>query len=111
MAQRKKVTTVAAPNRLNGVSLAAMIVGILSVVFSWVPLWGSVMGATALALGIVGLAKRAPNRGMALAGTILGAVGLVFSIIAVIIWLIVLIAAPTPAASGTPVPQPYPYFN
>lgn len=111
MAQRKKVTKAATPTGLKGVSLAAMIVGILAVVFSWIPFWGSVTGLAALALGIIGLVKHAPSRGMALAGTILGAVGFLLSLIAIVAWLLLFAAGAAATDPGQPVPQPYPYMN
>jgi len=67
---------------LSGVSLAAMIVGIIAVVTFWIPFWGFLIGAAALVLGIIGLAKHAPHKGWALAGTILGGAAVFLSILA-----------------------------
>jgi hypothetical protein len=89
MAERKTTKKVETPevsvtNAVHGIALAAMIVGIIAVVFCWLPLWGFVISAVALALGIVGLVRRAPNHGMALAGTILGGVGILLNILFIV---------------------------
>ncbi len=75
-------------NNIRGIALAAMIVGIIGIVFAWAPFWGFVIAGTALALGIVGLVKRAPNRGMALAGTIMGGIGVLLNIIFVVLFVV-----------------------
>ena len=90
MAERKTVKTTSTPDvstNMRGIALAAMIVGIVGVVFCWMPLWGFIIAATALALGIVGLVRRAPNHGMALAGTILGGIGVLLNVLFVIFFV------------------------
>lgn len=79
-----------APN--NGLGTAAMVIGIISVVGFCLYGVNIILGILALIFGIIGLgrAKRgeATNRGMALAGVILGSVGIVVgaAILGVIIW-------------------------
>ncbi|MFH8364311.1 DUF4190 domain-containing protein [Streptomyces anulatus] len=79
-----------APN--NGLGTAAMVIGIISVVGFCLYGVNIILGILALIFGIIGLgrAKRgeATNRGMALAGVILGSVGIVVgaAILGLIIW-------------------------
>ncbi|MEU5283237.1 DUF4190 domain-containing protein [Streptomyces sp. NPDC020755] len=79
-----------APN--NGLGTAAMVIGIVSVVGFCLYGVNIILGILALIFGIIGLgrAKRgeATNRGMALAGVILGSVGIVVgaAILGLIIW-------------------------
>ncbi|WP_424570155.1 DUF4190 domain-containing protein [Streptomyces sp. CH-036] len=79
-----------APN--NGLGTAAMVIGIISVVGFCLYGLNIILGILALIFGIIGLgrAKRgeATNRGMALAGVILGSVGIVVgaALLGVIIW-------------------------
>ncbi|MFF5769836.1 DUF4190 domain-containing protein [Streptomyces californicus] len=79
-----------APN--NGLGTAAMVIGIVSVVGFCLYGLNIVLGILALIFGIIGLgrAKRgeATNRGMALAGVILGSIGIVVgaTILGLIIW-------------------------
>lgn len=72
----------------NGLGTAALVLGIIGLVFAVIPFlfWiGTVLGLLALILGIVGRgrAKRgeATNKGAALAGAVLGMVGIVVSVI------------------------------
>lgn len=60
----------------NGVGVAALVVGLLALFTSWL-LIGGLLGIVAIVLGIVGLGKvkrhEASNKGMAIAGIVLGA--------------------------------------
>ena len=64
----------------NGVAVAALVLGITSIVFSW---WGLVtllQVVLAIVFGSVGISKAnrgAANKGLAVAGLVLGLVGLV----------------------------------
>ncbi|MEE1793826.1 DUF4190 domain-containing protein [Streptomyces sp. BE308] len=81
-----------APAPSNGLGTAAMVLGIISVVGFCLYGVNIVLGILALTFGIIGLgrAKRgeATNRGMAIAGVILGSVGMVIgaAFLGVIIW-------------------------
>jgi len=65
----------------NGQAIAALVLGITSIIFCW---WGVMTLAQvvlALIFGGVGISKAnkgAPNRGIAVAGLVLGLIGLVF---------------------------------
>ncbi|WP_166503601.1 DUF4190 domain-containing protein [Modestobacter italicus] len=74
------------PKRSNGLGIAALVLGILSLpaaFFAGVP--GIVLGLIAIILGIVALrrvkAGRADSRGMPIAGIVTGVIGLVLGII------------------------------
>lgn len=68
----------------NGLGIAALVLGLLALFTSWTVIGGILFGLLAIILGIVGRgrAKRgeANNGGMALAGVILGALGLLISV-------------------------------
>ncbi|NUR05425.1 MAG: DUF4190 domain-containing protein [Nocardioidaceae bacterium] len=72
------------PTKGSGLAVAALVLGIIAVVFFWTVLGGILFGLLALILGIVasGRAKRgqARGRGMAIIGAILGVLGLLGSI-------------------------------
>lgn len=67
----------------NGLGIAALVLGLLAVVTSFTLVGGIVLGLAAIVLGVLGRgrAKRgeADNGGMAIAGVVLGAIGLLLS--------------------------------
>ena len=79
----------AAPAGKNGFAIAGLVLGIVTMVFCWVPILVWVLGAAGLALSIVGLVKsnNKGGKGKAITGLILSAVGAVSGIfVTVIIW-------------------------
>ena len=68
------------PQGPKGLAIASMVVGICSVVFTWVPPLAIVLGALALIFGIVSVAKKMGGKGMAVAGIVTGAVGFLYAI-------------------------------
>lgn len=64
----------------NGLAVAALIVGIVAVVSGWIPVWGVLVGAAAIVLGVLGL-RKATGKGMAIAGLITGAVGALWALV------------------------------
>ena len=91
----------------NNKAITSMVLGIVSVVLSWVPVVGSVCGI----LGIVfytksnKLIKANPHRygghGMALAGLITGIAGLAFSLIYLVYWIFILFIIGAALSGGT----------
>jgi hypothetical protein len=80
----------------NGMAVASLVLGILSILFVWIPLVGMiswVLSTVGLVLGLVALSKPF-GRGMAIAGSICSGIGL----LGCISWLVLLGAA---AASST----------
>lgn len=68
------------PKRSSGLAIASMVCGILSVVFCC-GMWLSwILSVVAIVLGIVSISKRQGGRGMAIAGIITAAFGLLLSI-------------------------------
>ena len=66
----------------QGVSLAAMVVGIISfLIGGWVPVLGFLVGWVAIALGIASINDNMSGRSYAIAGMVMGAIGLIISII------------------------------
>ncbi|WP_460513729.1 hypothetical protein [Frigoribacterium salinisoli] len=70
--------------RANGLVVAAVVVGGLALLFSWVPVFGLLLGLAGLALGIVAVVRKAGSRVLAWVGT-----GL--SILATLIGIVVLL--------------------
>jgi hypothetical protein len=63
----------------NGLATASMVIGIVGMVFCWVPFLGFILGILALILGIVALSRcnrdpKLEGKGMAIAGIALGGV-------------------------------------
>lgn len=78
----------AAP-RSNGMATAALVLGIAACVFFWTVFGGIVLGLLGLILGVIAARRaRGPHgrhRGMAVAGAVLGALGLIASSVIVAI--------------------------
>ncbi|CAL4860449.1 DUF2510 domain-containing protein [Microbacterium sp. MM2322] len=78
------------PSRPQGLAIAALSVGIAAFVFAWIPFLGFVVALVGTVLGIIALVRRQP-KGLALTGTILAGVALVWAAIvtfsiAALIW-------------------------
>ena len=71
----------------NGLSVAALVVGIVAFVSGWVPLWGVLVGVAALVLGILAL-KKTNGKGMAIAGIVTGGLGALTGILVTIFFVI-----------------------
>ena len=69
-------------------AVTALVLGILSVILSWIPVAGwiicLIMGVIAIVLGALGRTRQPDKKGMAVAGMILGIIGVAFSVIWVI---------------------------
>lgn len=76
-------------NNSVGKSVASMVLGILSLVFCWVPFLGLILSLIGLPLGVSGMRMFAPGtpgggRGMAIAGLVTSIIGLILGLIMVI---------------------------
>lgn len=76
----KAVVYDAVPSNHNGVAVAALICGILSIFFCWVPLVDLGVSIAAVVCGIITLTKKYDGKGMAIAGLITGVIGLLLSL-------------------------------
>jgi hypothetical protein len=82
------------PAQKNGLAVAALVLGIVACVFFWTVIGGIVLGLVAVVLGILGARRArqglAPHRTMAVIGAVLGALGLIVSVVIVAIGVSVL---------------------
>lgn len=67
------------PKQPRGLALAALIVGIASLIFCWVPVLGALGGVVAVVLAIIALVKAQP-KGMSIAGLVTGIVAFITGI-------------------------------
>jgi len=67
------------PGPSQGMPIAAMVLGILGILFCWIPILGVILGVLGLIFGIAGM-KNPLGKGMAMAGVICGAIGTVGSL-------------------------------
>jgi uncharacterized membrane protein HdeD (DUF308 family) len=79
----------------NGRAIASFILGILSLVLCCLPAVNLILGIIALVLGILELKSTTPadgresKRHLALAGAIMGGLGIAFSLVAMSVWIAV----------------------
>lgn len=83
-------------NSAKGMAVAALVLGILSIILCFAPFVGLGMGIVALCLG-VSAKKRLPagEQGMATAGVVLGIIGIIIGAIVSIVWGIAFAACTT----------------
>ncbi|MFJ8884093.1 DUF4190 domain-containing protein [Streptomyces sp. NPDC102402] len=75
--------------RSNGLAIAALVLGIVAVLLFWTVFGGILLGLLALVLGIIGSRRarggRAPHGKLSIVGAVLGALGLIGSIVIIAI--------------------------
>lgn len=69
-----------APKKQNGLGIAGMVMGIVSMVLACIVI-GGLVGLVGLIISIVGICEKDKEKGMATAGIILNALGIIFTII------------------------------
>ncbi|MFB8103857.1 MULTISPECIES: DUF4190 domain-containing protein [Streptomyces] len=73
----------------NGFAVTALVLGLLACLFFWTVVGGLLLGLLALVFGILGALRarrgQAPRKGMAITGAVLGALGLIGSVVVLII--------------------------
>ena len=76
----------AVPHHGSGMAVAALVLGIISLVLCWIWFIGIPIGILAIVFGV--LSKKQPaNKGMAMAGLVTGIIGVVLAIVIVVIAL------------------------
>ena len=95
--QEKPKVKAPAPQSVGGLSIAALVVGIVAFLSGLVPVWGLMVGVAAIVLGAVAIKKSKTGKGFGIAGIVLGAIGALTSLIFSAIWAIGLIALGTAA--------------
>ncbi len=75
----------------NGLGVTALVLGILAIVFCWTAVGGLIFGGLAVVFGIIGRRRsgrrEATNGGVALAGGIVGGIGLVLGAGFLFLWI------------------------
>jgi len=88
----------------NGMAVAAMVLGILGLVLSFVAGAGFICGLLGLIFGIIGIKKAGriggKGKGMALTGLITGSIGMLINLIIIAVVVFVLIAAGEDASNS-----------
>ena len=92
------------PSRGKGFALAALILGIVGVIFSWVPVFGLILGLLAAVFGAVGLVKS--NKVMSIFGLALGALAMLINIIVLAVAAAAVHEAAAPTAPALSTVQP-----
>lgn len=77
------------PNNHGGVAVAALICGIMGIVFCWLPMVDLGLNIAGLICAIVTLSKKYDNKGMAIGGLVTSIIGLLLSIYIMICFFIV----------------------
>lgn len=74
------------PEKKNGLGIASMVLGILSLLLACCCYYlGIILGIASIILGILSMRKQEATKGFAIAGIITGGLGLVFAIVIIII--------------------------
>ena len=80
------------PKPKNGMGIAALVFGILALLFVWLPIVGLVLGLLAIIFGVVGRGRvrkqQATNGGVAFAGLILGVITFLLNLLWTILVLV-----------------------
>ncbi|MGW0548679.1 DUF4190 domain-containing protein [Streptomyces altiplanensis] len=75
--------------RSNGLAIAALVLGVVAILLFWTVFGGILLGLLAVIFGIIGARKargsRAPHGKMAIIGAVLGALGLIASVVIIAI--------------------------
>lgn len=74
----------------SGVGIASLVTGIVAFLTGWIVVWGLIVGATAVVLGIIALKKSPANKAFGIVGIITGGIAVLTSLIFTVIWAIAL---------------------
>jgi len=93
------------PRRGKGLAIAALVVGIVAFLGAFIPFVNYVVfvpAVVAIVLGVIALVRRSAGRPMAWTGLVLGAVGLVLSIVLAVVYTNALVAAVDESTASAP---------
>ncbi|MGM0721932.1 MAG: DUF4352 domain-containing protein [Actinomycetota bacterium] len=107
--QRTAAPAVPAVAPRNGFGVTALVLGILGLLFSFIPIIGMIawpLVLLGLLFGVLGVVRasrgRADNRGVAIAGTVLSAIGLVVCVLYASVFAAAVSGLPTTPSTATP---------
>ena len=109
---RQVVVQIAPRSGVSGLGVAALVLGLVALVFVWIPVLGLLAGIPAVICGHVSLSRIKRNqfltgRGLAIAGLITGYVGTVCSLVVLIVLALLAMGVFSSTSSG---PFIYPLF-
>jgi len=81
----------------TGFAVAALVLGILSLLFGWIPFLGWILIILALVFGILGI----KSKGMAVAGIVLASIGLILAVPVGVVAIKSLVNATQPVTEET----------
>ena len=76
----------------KNLAICSLVLGILAIVFSFLPYIGIILALIALPQGIVSLVQKRPGKGLALAGIITGIFGILLSILFILVYVVAVLA-------------------
>ena len=88
----------------NGLAITALILGIIAILSGWVIVFGLLVGAAAIVLGILGM-KKPGGKGMSITGIITGSIGALTSLIVTALFFIALAAGGAALGQGAAISQ------
>ncbi|MES2034492.1 MAG: hypothetical protein V4466_09970 [Pseudomonadota bacterium] len=90
------------PRPANGLAIASLVLGVISVLIVWIPiigLFGTLLALVGLVLGILGL-KGVTGRGLAIGGIVTSGISLVITVLYMLLFGALVGAAATSQAAG-----------
>ena len=76
----------------KNLAICSLVLGILAIVFSFLPYIGIILALIALPQGIVSLVQKRPGKGLAIAGIITGIFGILLSILFIVVYVVAVLA-------------------
>lgn len=75
----------------NGLAISSLVIGIVAIVFCWVPIFDVVLSVPAFILGILGVSKAnqtgGSGKGLAISGIVLGAIATAVTLLVIVLYL------------------------
>lgn len=77
-------------HKKDGMVTGSLVLGIMTLIFCWIPCISDVIGVIGLVMGIVSVVRTDQHRGIAVAGIITSAIGLVLSTLLGLLYLLLI---------------------